>query len=498
MDCKIYDVAIIGAGVVGGSVARELSKYQLSTVLIEGENDVSMGASKANSAIVHGGYAEAHSKVKGRMCYKGRVQFSKLDKELNFGYKENGSLVIAFEEEQLPKLEELKANGELNGLKDLSILNRDEILKIEPNINSDVKYALYCKGAGICSPYEFVIALVENAIENGVKLKLNTYVSKINYEENKDYFEIIDKDGNKIYSRYIVNCAGVQGAKVANLIGDNTFEIYPRSGEYMVFQRGYGDIAKQVIFQMPSKLGKGILVTPTYHNNLLIGPDALNENEVDLNTHVERLGKIFNQALRSIPTLDINKFIRSFSGVRAVSSTDDFIIKASDINPHFILATGIQSPGLTSSPAIAQEVVGILQNQGLELKEKKDFNPYRKPIIPNPEEKIWASGAKIKEQVDLPMGDCNRFVCRCEQVLESTIKEALSRNIPFTSVDGIKRRTRAGMGLCQGGFCKTRVFQYLKEKYGEKAQLNTDVEEKHLSRVTKVEIVNYIKNNIKD
>lgn len=501
MNSNIYDVAIIGAGVIGGAVAREISRYNVSTVLIEGENDVSMGSSKANSAIVHGGYAEAHSKIKGRMCYKGRIQFSKLDEELNFGYKENGSFVIAFEDEQLSKLEELKANGELNGLDDLSILNKDEIVALEPNINPDVKYALYCKGAGICSPYEFVIALVENAVKNGVDLKLNTKVIKIEYiksnNEKDDCFELISEDGKKIYSKYIVNCAGVEGAKVANLIGDNSFEIYPRSGEYMVFQRGYGELVKQVVFQMPSKLGKGILVTPTYHNNLLIGPDALNENVVDLNTHLERLDNIFRQALTSIPSLDINKFIRSFSGVRAVSSTDDFILRPSEINSHFILATGIQSPGLTSSPAIAQEVMEILKKQGLRLEKKKEFNPYRKSIIPNPKAKVWASGAKIKEHVDLPKGNPERFVCRCEQVLESTIIESLDRNIDFTSVDGIKRRTRAGMGLCQGGFCKTRVFEYLKERYGDRAKINTDVEEKHLSRVNKNEIVTYIKENKK-
>ncbi len=491
---KVFDVAIIGAGVIGASIARELSKYQLSTILIEAENDVSMGSSKANSAIIHGGYAESHSKVKGRFCYKGRVQFSKLDKELNFGYKENGSFVIAFEEENLPKLEELKANGELNGLTDLSILTKDEIIKLEPNINPEVKYALYCKGAGICSPYEFVIALTENAIHNGVELKLNTEVTSIKEIDSK-YFEITSKDENKIYARYIVNAAGLHGAKVANMLGDKSFEIYPRSGEYMVFKRGYGELVKQVIFQMPSKLGKGILVTPTYHNNLLIGPDALNEPVVDLNTHVERLAKIFKLALNSIPSLDVNNFIRSFSGVRAVSSTDDFIIRASEVNPRFIFATGIQSPGLTSSPAIAQEVVCLLKENGLELKENKNFDPYRKPIIPDPSKKVWAEGIEIKKHVDLPKGDPDRFVCRCEQVSESTINEALNRNIPITSVDAIKRRTRAGMGLCQGTFCRSRVFEYLKDKVQDRADINTDIQDKHLSRVSKSELLNYMKNN---
>ena len=489
---KIFDVAIIGAGVIGSSIARELSKYEVSTVLIEAENDVAMVSSKANSAIVHGGYAEAHEKVKGRMCYKGRREFARLDSELHFGYKENGSFVIAFEEENLPELKKLKANGELNGLRDLSILTRDEIIKMEPNINPEVKYALYCKGAGICSPYEYVIALVENAMDNGVELKLNSKVTEI--IDKKEYFEI-KTQGETILAKFIVDAAGLGGAEVANMIGDRSFEIYPRSGEYMLMQRGYGELVKQVVFQMPSKLGKGILVTPTFHNNLLIGPDALNENAVDLDTHVERLGKIFKLACHSIPSLDINKFIRSFSGVRAVSSTDDFIIKVSDANERFILATGIQSPGLTSSPAIAREVVSILGKQGVELKENKKFNPNRKPIIPDPAKKIWAQGKEIKEHVDLPKGDPERFVCRCEQVKEKTIKEALDRKIPFTTVDGIKRRTRAGMGMCQGGFCRTRVFEYLKEKVGERADIKTDIEKKELHRVTKPEIVNYIKAN---
>ncbi|WP_410207341.1 NAD(P)/FAD-dependent oxidoreductase [Fusobacterium sp.] len=490
---KIFDVAIIGAGVIGSSIARELSKYEVSTVLIEAENDVSMVSSKANSAIIHGGYAEAHEKIKGRMCYKGRKEFGHLNSELHFGYRENGSFVIAFEEENLPDLEKLKANGEKNGLEDLSILTKDEIIKMEPNINPEVKYALYCKGAGICSPYEYVIALVENAIKNGVELKLNSRVTDI--LDTREYFEIITDKNEKIYAKFIVDAAGLEGAKVANMIGDSSFEIYPRSGEYMIFQRGYGEMVKQVVFQMPSKLGKGILVTPTFHNNLLIGPDALNENTVDLNTHVERLARIFNLACNSIPALDINRFIRSFSGVRAVSSTDDFIIKVSDANPRFILATGIQSPGLTSSPAIAKEVVSILGKQGVELKENKKFDPQRKPIIPDPDKKVWLEGKEIKEHVDLPKGNPERFVCRCEQVKEETINEALNRNIPFTTVDGVKRRTRAGMGLCQGGFCKTRVFEYLKEKVKDKADIDTDVERKNLKRVSKPEIIKYLKEN---
>ncbi|MFR2404039.1 MAG: NAD(P)/FAD-dependent oxidoreductase [Eubacterium callanderi] len=313
----MYDVVIIGAGIIGTSIARELSRYDLKIALLEKENDVSMGSTKANSAIVHGGYAEAHAKLKGRVCYQGRRQFEKLNEELNFGFAPIGSLVLAFEEEQKKGLEDLLENGRLNGLPDLEILDHDAIMEIEPNVNPEVKYALYCKGAGVCSPYEMAIALAENAVANGVELYLETPVKAI--EQTKTGFDVIAGDDQVFNTRYVVNAAGLYSDKIAAMVGLNDFQILPRSGEYLLMVRGSGSAINQVLFQMPTKMGKGILVTPTYHGNLLIGPDAVNEESVDRDTHAERLLKIFKEATLTTDKLNIKQFIRSFTGVRAVA-----------------------------------------------------------------------------------------------------------------------------------------------------------------------------------
>lgn len=488
----MYDVLIIGGGIIGTSIARELSRYQLDIALLEKENDVSMGATKANSAIVHGGYAEAHAKLKGRLCYQGRRQFEKLNEELHFGFDPIGSLVLAFDEDQLQGLKDLKENGERNGLPDLEILEHDAIMALEPNINPDVKYALYCKGAGVCSPYEMAIAMAENAVTNGVRLFLNTEVTAI--EVHRDSFTVKTASGQTFTSRYLVNAAGVASDKISAMVGVDDFTISPRSGEYLLMVRGSGSLVNTVLFQMPTKMGKGILVTPTYHGNLLIGPDAVNEEGVDKDTHAERLLRIFKEALLTTDKLNIKQFIRSFTGVRAVSSTDDFIVEETSVR-HFINVAGIQSPGLTSSPAIAQMVRDILQKAGLELHEDPTFDPIRKPII---ERKELMPPAAAKELVDLPEGDPKRLVCRCEQVSEATILDAMRRGIPVTTIDGIKRRTRAGMGFCQGTFCRPRVAAVMSRELGYTIDPGFDIEHSGINRVNKAEIVKYIEEHLND
>lgn len=489
----MYDIIIIGAGVIGTSIARRLSKYKLNILLLEAENDVSMGASKANSAIVHGGYAESHDKVKGRVCYKGRKEYENLNKELNFGFSKIGSLVLAFEEEQKKGLEDLMENGIKNGLPDLKILNHDEILEIEPNVNPEVKYALYCEGAGVCSPYELVIALAENAIENGVELKLNSQV--VDISKDNDIFTVNTKDNKNYKGKYIINASGINSGKISKMVGVDYFDISPRSGEYLLMKRGSGSKLNHVLFQMPTKMGKGILVTPTYHNNLLLGPDAIDDEEIDKSTDVKRLANIYRQGLQTTDILNINEFIRSFTGVRAVSSTNDFIIEASTVK-NFINVAGIQSPGLTSSPEIARLVENILKDLGLSLKEKTDYNPYRKPIINRKTEKDFLEPKELKEKLDLPIGTEGRMVCRCEQVLESTIRDAMNRGIKVTTIDGIKRRTRAGMGFCQGTFCRPRVAQVMSQELGYEVDPSFDIEHSGINRVSKKDLVNEIKDEI--
>lgn len=482
----MYDVIIIGAGIVGTTIARELSKSKAKVLILEKGIDVSMGATKANSAIVHGGFAEKHEALKGRLCYKGRVQFKELDRQLNFGFEETGSLVITTEDDRAP-LEKLMENGIRNGLDDLSIIGSEEIQRIEPELTHDVKWALYCKGAGICSPYEMAIAMAENAIKNGVTLKLENKVSGI--EKIDDTFKVTTDKG-EYEARYVINAAGIYSDEISRMVGVDNFRILPRSGEYILFTRGTGDPINTVIFQLPTKFGKGVLVASTYYGNLLIGPDANDDvAKEDTSTHIDRIANIFDQTKSLYGKINSKQFIRSFTGIRARSSTDDFIIEETEVEG-FINVAGIQSPGLTSAPAIADMVIGILKDAGLEWEDNRDFDPYRKPVVTK---KPLKPLKDIKEFIELPLGSKDRIVCRCEQVREDEIVDALHRGIKVKTVDGVKRRTRAGMGWCQGEFCKPRVIEIMEREYGEKIDPAFDIEHSGVNRVQKSDLVDYLK-----
>ncbi|NLC67091.1 MAG: NAD(P)/FAD-dependent oxidoreductase [Clostridium sp.] len=486
----MYDVIIIGAGIVGTSIARKLSRYDLNVLLLEKDVDVSMGSTKANSAIVHGGYAEKHEALKGRLCYKGRVQFKKLNEELNFGFEETGSLVITSEDDTT-ELERLMENGIKNGLDDLSIIGPEKIRELEPELSHDIKWALYCEGAGVCSPYEMAIAMAENAIENGATLKLENKVENI-IKEDDGFTVKTDKDEYK--GRYVINAAGLYADTISRMVGVDNFEILPRSGEYVLFTRGTGKPINTVIFQLPTKYGKGVLVASTYYDNLLIGPDAKDDvAKEDTSTHIDRITNIFEQTKELYDKINPMQFIRSFTGIRARSNTDDFIVEETDVKG-FINVAGIQSPGITSSPAIADMIVDILEESGLDLNEKEDFNPYRKPIITK---KPLKPLKEIQKFIELPPGSKDRIVCRCEQVREDEIVDALHRGIKVKTVDGVKRRTRAGMGWCQGTFCKSRVIEVMEREYGEKIDPDFDIEHSGVSRVEKSDIIEYF-NSIKE
>lgn len=483
---NIYDVAIIGAGIVGASIARRLSRYHLRIVILEKEPDVAMGATKANSAIVHGGYAESSKTLRGRLCYQGRKQFAQLDSELHFGFKETGSLVFTTREKDLAKLEELSENGKRNGLADLQLIDGKQALAIEPNLNPDVRHALFCRGAGICSPYEMAIAMAENAIQNGATLYLNEPVNTIRKQD--DTFQLTTPR-QEIHAEYVVNCAGISAAEVSAMAVPPDFKILPRTGEYILLVRGSGNLLNTVVFQMPTPMGKGILVTPTVHGNLLLGPDAIDEpGTFSRSTHVERLAEVYSHALHTTDKVNIKQFIRSFAGVRAVATGDDFIIESSRIKG-FIQAAGIQSPGLTASPAIADMVTEILRDEGLALTEKADYDPNRKSIIALDRKRLPLKEAE--KLVALPEGNA-RLVCRCEQVAEGIILDALHRGIKVTTVDGVKRRTRAMAGYCQGDFCRPRVIDLMEKEYGKPVSPKTDVEMAGDRRVTKEELLDYI------
>ncbi|HSP47822.1 MAG TPA: NAD(P)/FAD-dependent oxidoreductase [Clostridiaceae bacterium] len=481
-----YDVIIIGAGIVGTSLARELTKYRTRVLVLEKEADVSMGATKANSAIVHGGYAEKHSTLKGKLCYQGRTQFRKLDEELNFGFRESGALVMTFEDKR-EILEMLLGNGRQNGLTDLRIIDSEEIRKMEPALNPDVRYALYCEGAGVCSPYGMCIAMAENAVMNGASLELSSEVTEI--EKEGDRF-LVRTDRAEYRSRFVVNAAGVHSDRVSKMAGVGGFRILPRSGEYLLFARGTGEPIHSVIFQLPTKFGKGVLLTSTYYGNLLIGPDARDEEEKeDTSTHMERVAEILRQSKVLYDGINPMQFIRSFTGIRARSSTEDFIIEETDVKG-FVNAAGIQSPGLTASPAIAQMLVGILKEAGLDLVPNEHFNPYRKPVVAYRKLKPLK---EVQHLIDMPEGNPERIVCRCEQVTEAEIVDALHREVPVRTVDGVKRRTRASMGWCQGDFCRKRIIGIMERELGLEIDPSFDIEHSGVSRVGKSELVEYLK-----
>ena len=446
----MYDICIIGAGVIGASIARELAKYKVKVCLIEKEEDVSCGASKANSGIVHGGYSDKPGSLKAKLCVQGNRMYEQLNKELNFGYRETGSLVLAFRDEDRTTLQKLYQDGIDNGVGGLEIIDGEKAREMEPYLSREVKAALYCANAGVTSPYEFVIALTENAIANGVDLKLNTAVTGI--EKMDDYFKLTTNKG-EIQGRYVINAAGIYSDKISSMVGIDDFHITPRRGQYVLLDKEQNYLANTVIFQVPTELGKGILVTTTYHGNLMIGPNAedIGDKE-DVGTTEEALEKIVNAARISVPDFNMKKAITSFSGNRPFANLKDWLIEESRV-PRFINLVGIDSPGLTSSPAIALRVLEILKGSGLTFIPNPDFKSYRSPIIKPKDESF--------------KGDINgttpeaKMICRCEQVTESEIIDALHRGIPVQSIDAIKRRTRAGMGRCQGGFCRIRVQEVI-------------------------------------
>lgn len=446
----MYDICIIGAGVVGTNIARELSKYQVRVCLVEKEEDVSCGASKANSGIVHGGYSDEPGTLKAELCVKGNRMYEQLNKELNFGYRETGSVVLAFRDEDMKTLEKLYQYGMKNGVGGLAIIDGEKIRELEPYVSKEVKAALYCRNAGVTSPYEFVIALAENAITNGVELKLNTAV--VGIEKVDDYFKVATNKG-EIQTQYVINAAGIYCDKISSLIGIDDFHIIPRRGQYVLLDKEQNYLANSVIFQVPTELGKGILVTTTYHGNLMVGPNAEEINDKDdVGTTEDVLENIVKTARMSVPDFDMKQAITSFAGNRPISSKKDWIIEESRV-AGFINLIGIDSPGLTASPAIALKVVGILKLAGLQLKNKKDFMAYRKPIIQVKDE-------NFKGDINSTNPD-EHIICRCEQVTETEIIDALHRNIAIKSIDAIKRRTRAGMGKCQSGFCRWRVKEII-------------------------------------
>ncbi len=451
----VYDVLVVGAGVIGSLVARILSLYELNVCMLESGADVAVGSSKANSGIVHAGYDAVPGTLKALLNVKGNILYDKLSRELDVPFKRIGSLVIAFTESDMEKLQMLYQRGLDNGVSDLRILHSNaEIAQLEPNISSEAIGALYAPSAGITCPYELTVAAAENAVENGAELKLETRVIGVKYKNDLFY---IETNRGTVLSKYVVNAAGLYSDAVAQMAGDHSFSIKPRKGEYMLLDKGQGKVVNKVIFQAPTASGKGILVSPTVDGNLLIGPTASDiDDKEDLSTTATGVEEVIKGALKSVPSINIRQVITSFAGLRSVPSTGDFIIGYSTSNKKFLQVAGIESPGLTAAPAIAEHVAELLKNAGLEFTPKMDCKIERKAIV-------RFSGASDDEKIKLIKSNklYGNVICRCETVTEAEIVEAIRRPAGAVNLDAVKRRTRAGMGRCQGGFCTPRIIEIL-------------------------------------
>ena len=461
----MYDIAIIGAGITGSAIARELSKYNINTVVLEKGVEVCQGTTKANSAIVHGGFDAKVGSLKAKLNVRGNELYPKLCEELNVEFKQNGALVLAFNEEDKKHIQELYNRGIQNNAKGLKILNRQEVLEREPNVNNAVVGALLCESSAIVCPFNLNVALMENAIENGTNLKLQSKV--IGIEKYEETFKISLENGQEIQAKYIINAAGVYADKINNMIGGNEYYIIPRKGEYKILDKSEGKLVNHTLFQCPTEKGKGVLVTQTVHGNLLVGPNAtLVDDRDNKSTTKSGIYEIVNASKISITNINYGKTITSFSGLRATPNTGDFMIFASRVCKNFINVGGIESPGLASAPAVAEYVVDILKNEGLELKLKENYNPFR-----NKEKAFIHMNSEERKQLIATDESYKKIICRCESVTEGEIIDAIRRPCGARTVDGIKRRVRPGMGRCQGGFCGPKVIEILAR------ELNVSVED---------------------
>lgn len=449
------DVVIIGGGIVGTAIARELSKYELDVVLLEKEPDIGMGSTKANSAILHAGFDAHPGTLKARMNVRGNELYHQLSDELNLDIKWNGSLVVATNEQEMKSVEELFNRGQINGVPGLAILTKDELLAKEPNISPDVVGALWAASAGIFLPFGAAISFAENAIKNGVKVLTESPVVSIEVENG--YTSCVKTPTDEITTNYVINAAGLHADDIARLAGDDSFTITPRKGEYILFDKQASGIVNTVIFPAPTQYSKGILISPTIHGNLFIGPNAQNVNDkTDLATTPIGLNEIIIGAQRLIPQLPLNAAITQFSGLRAVADGDDFIIRPSTRVKGLIHAAGIQSPGLTSAPAIAEMITTILKNCGLILTPKEQFIPINNAKV------IFRELSNQQKQALIQKNRLyGRVICRCETITEGEIVDAIHAPCGAKTIDGVKRRTRAGMGRCQGGFCGPRITAIL-------------------------------------
>lgn len=452
----MVDVVIVGGGVCGCSLLYELSRYKLSAVLVEKENDVSVGTTKANSAIVHAGYDPHPGTKMARYNVEGNALVKELCEKLDVPYKQIGSLVLAFDADQDALVRELFDRGTQNGVPGMKVLSAEEVREMEPNVSPEVTSALYAPSAGIVSPWELAIALAETAVKNGARVELNSEVTAI---QPIDGGFRVTAGGKEIDTRFVVNAAGIWSDKINDMAAPHTFTVSANKGEYFLLDKSQGTLVNHVIFQCPSKVGKGVLVSPTVHGNLIVGPNAEDAEKDDLGTTGDGLAFVRKMALRSVPDINFRDSIRNFAGLRANTEIDDFLVGETDQKGFFNIA-GIKSPGLTSAPAIARDMVRMLGEAGLALDPKETFVDERHVVRFKHLSHEERAAAIAKNPL------YGQIVCRCETITEGEIVDALHRPLPPCSIDGVKRRCGSGMGRCQGGFCGPRVQQIIARELG--------------------------------
>jgi len=458
----MYDVAIIGAGVIGSAIARELSRYQANICVIEREEDVCNGTSKANSAIIHAGFDAKPGSLKAKLNVRGNEMMDSLSKDLDIPFTRNGSLVVCTKDQDRSGLDDLLEKAALNGVPGCKILEREELIKMEPNLSDDVTCALYAPTGGIVCPFHMTMAFAENACMNGVSFFLNTKVTDIQKSGEGYTIKTLHTDSNaeEIFeAKVVINAAGVYADELNNMVSENKLHITARKGEYCLLDKDAGTHVSHTIFQLPSKMGKGVLVSPTVHGNLLVGPTALDvEDKEALNTTGEGLGSLAATSALSVKNVPMRQVITSFAGLRAHEDGNDFVIGEATDAKGFINAAGIESPGLSSAPAIGEMIAEIAKDI-LGLTEKEEFIATRKGILHPETLSLEERNALIK--------DCPAYgniICRCEMISEGEILDAIHRPLGARSLDGVKRRTRAGMGRCQSGFCSPRTMEILERE----------------------------------
>ena len=454
----MYDVIVIGAGVVGSLIARKLSRYQLSIAVLEKEPDVGNVTTMANSAIVHSGYDPVPGTLKAKLNVLGNKMFDALCEELDVEMERIGSLTVALYDEQLPLLEDLAKRSAINGV-EVKILNAEETLKLEPNLNKQVKGSLFAPTAGIVNPFTLAVHAIENAVDNGVKLFTEEKVVAINKENG--FYNIVCESGNFYQTKLIINAAGIHSDEIHKMIEPIDYSLTPRKGEYFILDHYTDNLVKHTIFPLPSAKGKGILVSPSIGGTYLVGPSAEPmESKEDVSTDKMTLDEIKRQALEMVPSIPFNQVIRTFAGTRPTPSTHDFIIGFAKSDNHFINLSGIESPGLVSSPAIAEYVVDEFVSNVVDLKENSNFKKFVKKRPNLKKMSLEEKNAFIKDHPEY-----GEIICNCEKVSLGEILFEMNTSVPPKTIKAVKKRTRAGFGKCQGGFCQPLVTRIIAERF---------------------------------